>query len=153
MDYQLQIIEEPGRNLAVTRFKAEISQIGEQMGAAFAVVTAYVAVHEVEVIGPAIAYYDMEPDGFTVAAGFVVAEPIAGDGTVVPLSLPVTEVATTTHVGSYEDLPKAYDALKRGVHDLGREPDDAAMWEEYWSPPDAPPEETRTIIFWPLKPL
>ena len=153
MDYQLQIIQEPGRNLAVTRFKAEISQIGEQMGAAFGAVMAYLGEHGVEVTGPAIAYYDMEPDGFTVSAGFVVTEQISGDGTVAPLRLPVTEVATTTHVGSYEDLPKAYDALKRGVRDLGREADDAAMWEEYWSPPEAPPEETRTIIFWPLKPL
>jgi hypothetical protein len=26
------------------------------------------------------------------------------------------------------------------------------MWEEYWSPPGTPPEQTRTVVCWPVVP-
>jgi effector-binding domain-containing protein len=103
--------------------------------------------------GPAVARYEPTTDGFTVAAGFPVDAPVEpGDG-VDNIVLPAGEVAHTTHLGPYDQLPKTYEALRAGVEAQGRSlVDGAAMWEEYWSGPDTPPEATRTEVFWPVAP-
>ena len=89
-----------------------------------------------------------------MASGFVVPGPFEGEGEVVHLQLPETDVATTTHLGPYDSLGEAYDALRRQARTLGREVDeDGPMWEEYWTGPETPPEQTRTVVCWPVKPL
>jgi effector-binding domain-containing protein len=89
---------------------------------------------------------------FDVAAGFYVESPIDGDGHVVPVELPAGDVARTTHIGPYADLPKAYEAVAARAKQDGRELA-TEMWEEYYSPPETPPAETRTDVYWPLRPL
>jgi effector-binding domain-containing protein len=101
-----------------------------------------------------ISYY--EPAGeseFDVSAGFPVDSPIDGDGQVTGLEIPAGEVAFTTHMGAYAELSQAYEAVMAWMNANGRESsEECVMWEEYWSPPETPPEETRTDIYWPLKP-
>ena len=68
-------------------------------------------------------------------------------------TLPDVDVVSTTHVGPYDTLGRAYDALKDGVVDLGRKVDESSvMWEEYLDGPQVPPEQTRTLVHWPLLP-
>ncbi len=154
MPYTTEITTVPSRTVAVTHFHvemAELPELGEKMGAAFGAVMAHISRAGAIPRGPAVARYEPEDGGFDVAAGFPVTEAFEpGDG-VEPLVLPGGEVAHTTHLGPYEELPAAYEALRADVEAQGRSLDSAApMWEEYWSGPDAPAEETRTEIFWPL---
>ena len=84
-----------------------------------------------------------------MAAGFPVGGPFEPADGVDAMALPAGEVAHTTHLGPYDDLPAAYDALRAAVEAEGRAlADDAPMWEEYLSPPDTPPEQTRTEVYW-----
>lgn len=153
MDYQVHFVTEPGRLVAVSWFEARPEQIASKIPAVFGTVVEYLARIGVTPVGPAVSYYVPKPDRFEVAAGFGVADAFEGDSTVVPLRLPSVEAATTTHVGPYEELGKAYDALTSAVLAHGRELDESApLWEEYWSPPDTPPEKTRTVVHWPVKP-
>ncbi|MGZ4473945.1 MAG: GyrI-like domain-containing protein [Nocardioidaceae bacterium] len=152
MDYTVDIVREPGRDLAVTRFDASVAGIGAQLGAALGTVAQHLGRHGLAPSGPAVARYEPRPDGFAVAAGFVVGTPLVGDDEVVPLRLPTGEMATTTHVGAYADLSRAYDAIRSAMADKGRRLDESQMWEEYWSGPDTPPEQTRTVVLWPLAP-
>jgi len=62
------------------------------------------------------------------------------------------EVATTTHLGSYEKVSEAYDAIAAAVALQGLALDETTMWEEYWSPPGTPDEQTKTVVYCPLKP-
>lgn len=151
--YDVTIARETGRHLAVVRYDARPEDIPRKAGEAFGTVAAYLARIGVAVTGPAVSCYDMDGDVFHVASGFVVSGPFeAGEG-VELYQLPDGEVATTTHVGPYDELGKAYDALKQAARAQGREVEDAGlMWEEYWSGPEAPPEETRTVVFWPVRP-
>ncbi len=151
MEYEVEIQQEQGRYFAVTRFEARPDEIAEKVGVAFGTVADYLGRHGMETVGPAVSYYDIRPDGFGIAAGFVVAGPFDGDGTVVPLQLPAGEVAVTTHLGAYEELPHAYAAIQSQMKERGRELDESAMWEEYWSPPETPVEETKTVVYWPLR--
>jgi effector-binding domain-containing protein len=151
MSYDVQFRREPGRHLAVTRFEATPEEMAAKVGPAFRTVIARLGALGIVPAGPAMCVYEMGQARFRVAAGFVVDQPIESDEAVVPFELPATEVATTTHVGAYQDLGRAYDALASQAHEQGREVDRAApVWEEYWSTPEAPPEQTQTVVFWPL---
>ncbi|MFN8520053.1 MAG: GyrI-like domain-containing protein [Chloroflexota bacterium] len=144
----------PARELAVTLDHGPASDIGRIVSAAFGTVAEHIARAGGRPHGPAVARFTMCADGtFDVAAGFPVDEAFTGDGVVEPLTLPATEVATTTFVGPYAELPRAYERLRSEVAAMGRRLDDSApMWEEYWSEPTAAPADTRTEVFWPVVP-
>ncbi len=152
MPYRVEIKEVAARPAAVVRFTAGVPEMGDKMGAAFGQVMQYVAQAGAQIAGPAIGYYEQLGDErFDVHAGFIVAAPIEGDGTVLPFELPAGKVATTMHVGPYETLPEAYAALAEQTKALGAEIEmGAPMWEEYLSGPETPPEQTQTLVYWPI---
>ncbi|WP_353814896.1 GyrI-like domain-containing protein [Agromyces sp. SYSU T00266] len=155
MSYEVRIIQAPRRDLAVVRERTTFAGIPAVMATAFERVAAVLGPRGLLGDGPAIGRYsEMDPatDAVTVSAGFVVGGPIEPDGDVVPDELPDHEVATTTHLGSYDRVSEAYDAIAAAMALHGRELDDSTMWEEYWSPPGTPDEETRTVVFCPLRP-
>lgn len=153
MSYEIDVLAVPARTLAASRFhvtEGDLPDMGATMGSAFGRVMNALRAAGATAVGPAVACYERSDDGFDVAAGFPVASPIVGEG-VMSLELPSAEVAHTMHIGSYEELPKAYDALRAEVEARGRHLDDSApMWEEYLTGPDVPPEQTRTEVYWPL---
>ena len=154
MSYDVTIGHEHGRHLAVSRFDARPEEMGAKQGQAFGKVAGYLGGIGVPIEGPAVSCYERGEDTFHVSSGFVVAGPIEDADGVEPLQLPDVDIATTTHVGPYEQLGQAYDALKEGVTAQGRQVDEAAMmWEEYLTGPEVPPEETTTVVHWPLLPV
>ena len=84
---------------------------GSRFGAAFGKVSAYLASHGVQPDGPAIALYRRSGEGFEVEAGFY-APPFLppGDGVSV-VELPAGEAVVTVHIGPYETLSEAYEAI------------------------------------------
>jgi effector-binding domain-containing protein len=154
MAYEIDVRTVPARTLAAFRFHvthSELTQMGEKMGSAFGRVMAALGAAGVAPVGPPVASYERAEDGFDVAAGFPTSTPVTATDGVASLELPAAEVAHTTHVGPYEDLPKAYDALQTEARARGRELDQtASMWEEYLTGPDVPPEQMRTEVYWPL---
>jgi effector-binding domain-containing protein len=153
MNYEIEVLAVPARTLAVTKFhvaRDDLPDMGETMGSAIGRVMNALSAAGAAPVGPPIACYEPAGDGFDVAAGFPVTSPVVGEG-VMTMELPSAEVAHTTHVGSYEELPKAYEALQAEVEARGRHLDDRApMWEQYMTGPDQPPEQTRTEVYWPL---
>lgn len=151
--HDITFTHESGRRVAVVCYQARPQEIAAKAGEAFGRVAEHLARTGTPVTGPAVSCYTTGPEVFDVASGFVVgegAEP--GDGVEVD-ELPTCEVATTTHVGPYEELGTAYDELREGVAAKGRRlVEDGIMWEEYWSPPGTPPELTRTVVCWPVVP-
>ncbi len=78
--------------------------------------------------------------------------PVSGAGEVEAFELPGGLIASTLHVGSYSKLSEAYEAIAQQAKDAGYEIDARGpSWEEYLSEPDVPPEETRTVVYWPVK--
>ncbi|PVZ11990.1 GyrI-like domain-containing protein [Actinomycetospora cinnamomea] len=144
---------ETGRRLAAVHYEAQPEDIGPKAGDAFRRVAAHLARVGVPIAGPAVSVFEADEDAFHVTSGFVVDRDVEPGEGVEPFRLPEVEVATTTHIGPYQELDKAYDALGRGAAAAGRRVDDTGpMWEEYWSGPETPPAETRTVVFRPLTP-
>ncbi|MFE6508764.1 GyrI-like domain-containing protein [Nocardioides sp. NPDC057767] len=152
MDYEITRSDEPGRHLAVTRFTAEAAEIGTSMAAAFGTVFGYLGRHGIEPLGPPMAYYVMGDGTFEVRVGCAVGGPITDAGTLEPFDVPAATTLSTVHVGTYDELPQAYDALRVRASELGLRLDPVHMWEEYLTGPEVPPEEQRTVIHWPVDP-
>jgi effector-binding domain-containing protein len=153
MSYRVEIRDIAAQHAAVVRLTAETASIPEKLGQAFGAALQYLTGAGRTVTGPAIAYFEqVGEDHLDVRAGFRVDTPVEGDGQVIPFDLPAGRIATTTHLGSYDQLPEAYAAIIEGAAAQGEEIDPKSpMWEEYYSGPETPPEETRTVVCWPVK--
>ncbi|WP_350275701.1 GyrI-like domain-containing protein [Kribbella sp. HUAS MG21] len=150
MKYQITERNEPERHLAVTRFTTTVAEISTRMGAAFATVFGYLAEHGIDPAGAPTAYYVMGEDTFEVRVGCEVRDPVKPDDPIEPFVLPAAVTLSTVHVGPYDDLPNAYDALGTRAGELGLTLDPMHMWEEYLTGPEVPPNSQRTEIHWPL---
>lgn len=89
--------------------------MGVKQGRAFGQVAAYLDRSGIAVSDPAMSCYGMWEGVFHVSSGFVVDGPVAPGEGVEPLQPPAAEVVTTTHVGPYEQLGQAYDALQESA--------------------------------------
>ena len=120
-------------------------------GPAFAEVAAYLTKWGAGPAGMPYARYHMLREGwFEVEAGFPAITPVAGEGRVEPSQLPEGTVAVTTHLGPYEGLGQAYEALYRWIADHGGEPA-GDPWETYFSPPGTDPAASRTEVYAPYR--
>ena len=92
-----------------------------------------------------------QPAEMDVAFGVGIKEPFIAIGAVEPTSLPVGEVATTTHWGSYAKLGAAHDAVVQWCRSNGRMRT-GASWEVYghWTDDEA---RLRTDVFHLLEPV
>lgn len=152
MGHHVTIRREPARHLAVVHFDARPEEMAAKQGRAFAQVAGYLDRSGLAVSGPAMSCYGMGEGTFHVSSGFVVDGPVTPGEGVEPLLLPEAEVVTTTHLGPYEQLGQAYDALQEAARAEGREVDESGlMWEEYWTGPEVAPEQQKTVVYWPLR--
>lgn len=152
--HEVEILTAPTTTAAVTKFHIcadDLGTMGDKMRPAFGTVMARLGEAGITPEGPALGYYQPAGDGYDVAAGFKVAEPFTPPPGVERLDLGDVEVAHTTHLGSYAELPTAYDDLLHEATDRGLTLlQNVAMWEEYWSPPGTPDDQIRTEVYWPV---
>lgn len=90
------------------------------------------------------------PSELDVAFGVGVTAPFVAVGAVVPTSLPVGEVATTTHWGNYARLGGAHEAINEWCRKHGRRRA-GASWEVYghWTEDET---KLRVDVFYLLEP-
>lgn len=90
-----------------------------------------------------------QPGQLDIEFGVGVSAPFVPVGAVRPVELPVGEVATTTHWGSYANLGAAHDAVQAWCRAQSRAPA-GPSWEVYGHWTDGEPP--RTDIFYLLQP-
>jgi effector-binding domain-containing protein len=135
--------EQLGRRLtAVIRGEMPAAQLPVWLPETYADVFAYLSEADVPPIGPPFARYTFLGDTVAIEAGVPVAAEVPGDGRVEPSSLPDGPAAVTTHVGRYEDLEQALDAVNGWLTAQGRRPA-GPHWEVYWTDPNAEPDPSR----------
>ena len=117
--------------------------------AAYSMVPATIAQQGLRLTGPPYARYRFEEDGTVdVEAGFPISGAMARTSDVGPGTLPGGHVITTLHVGAYEEVGGAYDALETFLSENGLETAGAA-WECYLDEPDV--AEPRTKVYQPAR--
>lgn len=106
--------------------------------------------------GPPLAHYlTYDNDATTFELGFPVqaadAERLRASGLRIGETC-AGPAMVATHIGAYDTVVGTYDAMMAAMQ-AERLEAGGDMWEIYASPPETPPERTRTEIIWPVKAL
>ena len=96
-----------------------------------------------------VLYHGNPAHGTTIDVGVQALSPFEPSGDVIALSTPGGTAATVTHLGPYERLGEAYEAILAWLAQNGREPGEMS-WEVYghWTDNQA---ELRTDIYFLLR--
>jgi effector-binding domain-containing protein len=136
------------RPTAVVRGKVPLTEVGGFVAHAFGSVAAYLERLDVAMAGMPYGRFRHLGDGeFEVEAGFPVATPIEPEGEVEPSSLPGGPAVSTWHLGPYDRVGPAYEAVLGWIERHGYEPEGPA-WEVYYTDPHLQPDprEWRTEV-------
>lgn len=140
---------------AVARAELTVEEIKGWIGGAYSRVAGAVSAAGSGIAGPPFARYhriEGAPGRFEVEAGFPVTQPVAPaglPGDVLASDLPAGRAAVTVHVGPYEAMAPAYEALEKWIADRGGSPQ-GPPWEIYLSEPTGDPAQWRTEIVQPF---
>jgi effector-binding domain-containing protein len=124
------------------------------LGRAFADVARYLTKWGAGPAGPPFArFHRLDEERFDAEAGFPAITPVAGEGDVEPSDLPAGPAAVTTHVGPYDAMEPAYDALRAWIEAQGATPA-GDPFERYLTDPDENPDPStwRTEVVAPYHP-
>ena len=153
MAYEMEVKEidrQPAVGIRVTTTQTEI---GSTLGQLYPELWSYLEGKGIHPAGPPFArYHDCQPDRIDLEAGFPVSTAITGDERIVATELPGGQVVSTMHVGPYDTLSQAFEALETWFKEQGREMG-GAPWEVYWTDPGEEPDPARwrTEVVWPIR--
>jgi effector-binding domain-containing protein len=136
------LLEQP---TLVVRGRACAEHIGTWLADAYRKVGDHAARTGARFAGPPFASFrplDSELLEFEIEAGFPVAARASGAGDVASSAQPGGTAATTLHIGPYESLARAHEAVDCWVaeHGIAR---DTPCWEVYYSDPISEPDANR----------
>lgn len=151
--YEIRSERRDEQQVAVARATLGTADIGTWIGEAFGKVAQAAADQGVELVGmPFGRFLPVGGDRMEATAGMPVATTIEPTDDVEADVLPGGEVAVTLHVGSYEDVPAAYDAVHAWVAEHGTPA--GAPWEVYLNDPGEHPDPAtwETEVVQPYRP-
>jgi len=121
LTYEIVSRDVPTQRVATIRERVQMTAIGQAMGEGFGEVARATEAAGAEIDGlPFAIYHEVSPDEVEVELGF----PVLGNvdvGRVRSATLDGGHVACTVHMGPYEEVGRAYDALDRWVQMHGRQ--------------------------------
>jgi effector-binding domain-containing protein len=151
MTYECEFKDQPAQPVLSIRTHAAVQDLPKVFGQAYGAIMQYLGELGEQPSGmPFAAYYNMDMQNLDLEIGFPVARQLPGRGEVQAGALPGGKWATVLHVGPYDQVGPAYDALSEAVKAEGFEATGVA-YESFFDGPETPPEKTRTLVMFPLK--
>jgi effector-binding domain-containing protein len=151
--YEIKIEQVKPQPAMTIRFRAAPEALAEKYGEAFGAIFGYVMTNGGQLAGPPFGRYHSMTDGkFDIEAGLPVAKALAEKGDIKASSLPGGTVATTVHVGPYEKLGEAHEALQSWARKNGKKAT-GGVWEYYLTDPGQEPDKNKyqTKLFLPIE--
>lgn len=148
MPYDVEIQDRPAMSLASVRRDIEQTEIGQWVDEALQTIGPAFGVAGTEPGGPPVCVYHTWSDGRTLCeVGIPLDHPVPGlDHTTIEAG----PSAVTMHVGPYDRLTEAHEAIRTWLEQEGRTAGDLA-YEVYLDDPSVTaPEAVRTEVVWPL---
>lgn len=151
MNYNVRIEQFPGQPLAVVRRQATKQQLASVIPQACGEVWNALRAQKLKGGRHVAVYLDTV---FNLEVGAEVDEPFSDHGQVIGSSLPVGDVATTTHFGPYQRLGDAHEAIQQWCKAQHRETvlpcwETYGHWLDEWN---NDPSKIRTDVYYPVKP-
>jgi effector-binding domain-containing protein len=152
MTYQCEIKDQSAQPTLSIRTRAAVSQLTQLLGQTYGAIMQYLGeLGEQPVGAPFVAYYNMDMQDLDMEIGFPVSKPLPDRGEIKSGALPAGKVVVTMHIGPYDTVGPAYEALTHYAQANGYTPSGAA-YEFYFSEPETPPEQIQTQILFPVQP-
>jgi effector-binding domain-containing protein len=151
MPFQCEFENQPSQPTLCVKAHAPVAELPAVLGKAFGEIMGLLESQGQQPAGmPYVAYRNMDMADLDLEIGFPVARPLAGRGSVEPGALPGGTWAATLHVGPYDQVGRAWDALQQFIAASGKK-SSGVGYEFYFDGPETPPEKTRTRIMFPLE--
>ncbi len=153
MAYEIALYEERAQWVASRRERIPPSEVPGFIARALGSLTAHLAAAGMEPAGElTVRYHELGADAIDLEACLPIQGPAPDAADVTVHAVPARTVARTLHVGRYEDLPAAYEALVTWIGGHGLAPV-GPVAERYLNGPDdvASDAEYRTEIEVPVQ--
>lgn len=150
--YDVSTLELTPQPAMAIRGKAAPAELEKALGSVIPRLVAHAFGSGLSVAGPPFVRYLVFSDQVVeFEAGLPVIKAGPGTDDIVAVELPAGPAATTVHVGPYQGLRKAHEALLRWTEQKGKKPAGPA-WEVYLTNPvqEPDPAKWRTKVFLPL---
>lgn len=152
MTYRCEKIERQAQPTLFIRTRSNVEELSELMGKCYGEIAQYLGKAGVQPAGPPFAgYYNMDMQDLDVAIGFPVPEDVAGAGEIKAGEIPAGEFATCVHIGPYNTIESAYQALSKWMEEQGLAMGGPAFEFYLNDPQTTPPEELKTQILFTLE--
>jgi AraC family transcriptional regulator len=141
MAYDISREERPATNTLMVSRRVSMSAVADTLGEILPKVFEFGTSKGAAFIGPPFARYtDWSAGGVTLAGGMPVADPIEDTDEIQAAKIPAGSYAKTIHVGTYDNLDKAHEAIEQWINEQGLRPG-AASYEIYHTDPGQYPNE------------
>jgi effector-binding domain-containing protein len=151
-DYQIRLREVASQTAVCLGTKTTMDKIGQETGSLYGRIFQYLGSRKINPAGPALVVYPSPPgEEIELEACVPVSEGIIGEGRIEAKELAGGEMASVTHLGSYEGLGRAYEALMKWMAEEGYSPCGPPREVYELGPPHANPSDYKTEILWPVR--
>ena len=154
MSYQITVHEVAAQPMVGIREHTSMAALPGLIGQAFGELFACLGQSGTPPAGPPFIIYHSFADATSldVEIGVPVARPLADQGRIRAGELPAGKEAHTLHVGPYDGVGAAYEALGAWVEENGQQAS-APPRECYLNGPDdvSSPAEYQTVVVWPIR--
>jgi effector-binding domain-containing protein len=152
MSYQCEAVNKPAQPTFSIRTTTSVRDLAQVLGKAFSAIIGYLGeLGEQPVGAPFVAYYNMDMENLDIEIGFPIARTLPSKGDIQAGAMPGGKYATCLHIGPYNEVGSAYDALTQWMQENGYEATGVA-YEIYLNDPgQTSPQELQTQIMFPLK--
>jgi len=152
MTYQCQVGDRGAQPTLVVRKRASVQQMPQILGQAWGAIIQYAGRNGTAPAGPPfVGYHNMDMQDLDLEIGFPFPKSLSGEGEVQAGELPGGKAAECLHVGPYDKIAAAYEAMQKWLDENGHTPTGIA-YEFYLNDPQTTrAEELQTQVVFPLK--
>jgi effector-binding domain-containing protein len=151
MEYRCELLDRPAQPTLAIRTRTPVKRLPQVIGQAYGAIFQYASELGFQPSGaPFVAYYNMDMEDLDTEIGFPFQQRLPGRGNILAGEIPGGKAAACLHVGPYDQLAAAYQALHEWTEANGHARTGVA-YEFYLNDPQAtPPAELQTQLVFPL---
>jgi effector-binding domain-containing protein len=152
MSYQCEIVDRTAQPVLSVRARGAVKDLPAIMGRSYGTIGAYLGRMGRQPAGaPFVAYHNQDMQNLDLEIGFPVAKGLPGEGEIQPGEIPGGKAASCMHIGPYDKIAAAYEALEQWMQSKGRQ-GTGVCYEIYLNDPQqTPPGQLQTQILFPIK--
>jgi len=152
MGYRCELVEQQARPTLVVRTRAAVGRLPQVLGPAWGQVMASAGkAGAIPSDAPFVAYHNMEMQDLDLEIGFTFARPLEGEGDVRAGEIPAGKTVQCLHVGPYDQVGAAHEALEAWIAEHGLQHAGPAYEFYLNDPQEVQPDQLQTRVVLPVR--